>query len=182
MVVAVVVTLVTADELFEMGDAFRGELVDGVLIEMPPPGPLHGRIASKIVRVFGRLEDTGLGLVVVECGFILRRNPDTVRGPDVAFFARERVPPTGFPVAYWDVLPDVVVEVMSPSNTPAEVQAKIREWLEAGVRLVLVVYPETRSVEAIRSLQDRRRLSIEDILDAGDVLPGLTFPVAQIFD
>lgn len=180
--VVAVVTLVTAEELFEMTEDFRGELIDGVLIEMPPPAPLHGRTVQKVGVALGRLEENGVGVALGEMGVILRRTPDTVRAPDAAFMRKDRVPPTGFPARYWDIAPDVVIEVVSPSNTPAELQARIRDWLEAGVRLVLVVYPEPRTVEAIRSLQDRRRLAINDILDASDVLTGFSFPIAQLFD
>ena len=79
-------------------------------------------------------------------------------------------------------MPDIIVEVVSPWDTRAEIQAKIREWLEAEVRLVLYVYPDTRTVHAIRSLTDRQELASSDILDLGDVLPGFSCPVADFFD
>ena len=66
-----------------------------------------------------------------------RRNPDAVRAPDVAFISAERIPPDGLPTHFWELAPDLVVEIISPSNTPAEVQAKVREWLEAGVRVFI---------------------------------------------
>jgi Uma2 family endonuclease len=78
--------------------------------------------------------------------------------------------------------PDVVIEVVSPYDTRAEIQAKIRDWIEAEARLVLYVYPDTRTVHAIRSLTDRQELTISDVLDLGDILPGFSFPVADLFD
>ena len=71
--------------------------------------------------------------------------------------------------------------VISPWDRPAEIQAKVREWIEAGVRLVLVAYPDSETVEAVRSLTDRRRLSKNDVLDAEDILPGLKLNIAEFF-
>jgi len=105
----------------------------------------------------------------------------TVRAPDVAFVARGRFaderPLRQFP----ELAPDLVVEVVSPSDTAAEVEEKVQLWLDAGVRLVLVVYPSTRSVSAYRSRTDVRLLTEADLLDAGDVLPGFSCPVRDLF-
>ena len=114
-------------------------------------------------------------------GVIVRRNPDAVRAPDVAFIRADRVPPNGMPKAFSEIVPDLIVEVVSPGDSAAEVQSKVREWIEAGARLVWVVYPNDRSVNVIRSLQDRQALAATDSLDGGDVLPGFACSVAEIF-
>lgn len=124
----------------------------------------------------------GLGHVLGEVGCRLRRNPDTVRAPDVAFFRSERVPGGVFPTGYWEGAPDIIVEVVSPWDTASEIQTKVREWIEAGASLVLVAHPETRVIEAVRSLTDRRRFQVGEMLDLSDLLPDFSIPVAEIFD
>jgi Uma2 family endonuclease len=156
--------------------------VDGVLIEFSPQGNVQGRVTAKAVIVFARAEAMGLGIVLGEGSYILRRGPDTVRAPDVAFIASDRVSLADLPIGFAEMAPDVVIEVVSTWDTRAEIQAKIRDWIEAEARLVLYVYPETRTVHAIRSLTDRQELTNSDLLDLGDILPGFSFPVADLFD
>jgi Uma2 family endonuclease len=181
-VLATLTQLLTAEDLFKLPSDRRCELVDGVVIDMSPPGGIHGKVAVKFAaRILNHVEAHELGTVVAESGFILRRGPDTVRGPDVAFVKAERLPPGGEPVAYWGIVPDLVVEVISPGDTAAEIQARIREWIEAGVPLLWIASPRRQTVEVIRSLQDRVLLGVGDVLDGGDVLPGFTCPVADLF-
>jgi Uma2 family endonuclease len=174
--------LLTAEDLYELAPDLRCELVDGVLIELPPPGNEHSRVSMKAGLVLARAESIGLGIVLGEGGYIVRRGPDTVRAPDAAFFVSGRVDPAQLPEGFSEIVPDLVVEVVSPWDSRAEIQAKIREWLEAGVRLVLYVYPRTRTLHAIRSLTDREELTSSDILDFEDVLPGFSCPVSDFFD
>lgn len=175
------IALVTAEE-FERFPADRFcELIDGVVIDLMPPGEEHGNISANIIAILHAAQRAGLGMVFAEAGYVLRRGPDTVRAPDVAFKARERRaggrPRRGFA----EGAPDIVVEVISPSNTASEMQNKVRDWIDAGARLVLVVYPDTRSVNVIRSLQERESLTEEDILDFAPVLPSFTCRVADFF-
>ena len=123
-----------------------------------------------------------LGRLYTELGCILRRNPDRVRAPDLCFIRSERIPPEGEPRGFWEIAPDLVVEVISPNDTPAEIQLKVREWIEAGVRLVWIVYPDTWTISVVRSLLDRVELTADDILDGGDVLPGFSCRVAELFE
>jgi Uma2 family endonuclease len=176
------VTLLTAEDVEKLSSDVHCELIDGVLIEMSPPGNPHGRIVARTTLALGRAEAMGLGRVFGEGGFILRRNPDTVRAPDVSFFrSRRELPSTPRP-AFWEIAPDLVVEVVSTWDTAAEIQTKVREWQEFDVRLVWVVYPETRTVHVIRSLQERLTLSEGDMLDGGDVLPGFSCPLSELFE
>ncbi len=174
-------TLLTAEDLERLGSDARYELIDGVLVEMPPVGGPHGRI---VVTLGVLLHPTvsGLGHLYAELGCILRRNPDLVRAPDLAFFRSDRIPRGGEPRGFWEIAPDLVVEVISPNDTPGEIQSKVREWIEAGVRLVWVVYPDSRTVRVIRSLLDREELGADDTLGGGEVLPAFSCRVAELFE
>ena len=177
-------TLITADELLRLpAKGYRYELVRGELIKMPPAGAQHGGIAAKIAhRLLAHVEANRLGVVFgAETGFWIHRNPDTVRAPDAAFIANERLPEGGLPAGYFEGAPDLAVEVVSPNDTASEVQAKVEDWLRAGVRLVWVVYPESRSVTVFRSWADARMLTPADTLTGDPVLPGFTCPVQELF-
>lgn len=135
-------TPMTAEELLQVSiPGKRVELVRGVLVVREPAGLPHGRIMLNLARRLAEyVETNGLGQVYVgDTGFTLARGPDTVRAPDIAFLRRERVPdpePAGFP----DMAPDLAVEVLSPSNRPSEVLAKIADWLNAGTLLVPLAF------------------------------------------
>ena len=177
--------LMTADELLEMpDDGSRYELIEGELAELTPPGAAHGFVAansSGILREFVR--PRGLGVVFgAETGFVISTDPDTVRAPDAAFVASDRLPEGGLPVTYLRLAPDLVVEVVSPSDTAAEVHQKVCAWLNAGCRLVWVIYPETRSVTVYRSMEDVSILGPNDTLDGAPVLEGFSIRVSELFD
>ena len=175
----------TAEEFFryagEPGKRF--ELVDGELIEVSPPGGQHGEIALEIgaiVRNFVR--QRGLGAVyAAETGFILRRGPDLVRAPDVAYVSRARLPDGRSPVGYIPLAPDFVVEVVSPSDAASDVQARVDEWLQAGTAVVWVVYPAVQAVFVFHGLDRIERRSSEDELDAEPVLPAFRCQVRELF-
>ncbi len=173
--------LLTAEDVFKLPSDARCELIDGVLIETSPPGPEHGMVAATLTVLLGaHVREQRLGIVFGEAGFILRRGSDTVRAPDAAFIRADRVPPTGPPRTFWEIAPDLV-EVVSPNDTPAEVQATIHTWIEAGVRLAWVVYPSSHRVVVVRSLQGREELTEEDVLSGEGVVPGFACPVHDIF-
>lgn len=174
--------LVTADELLQLSSKGRYELVKGVLIEMSPPGFEHGSIIMNIaVPIANHALQHKLGKVLAaETGFRLSRNPDTVRAPDVAFVIKDRLP-AKLPKGYADFAPDLVVEVVSPGDDPDEIQVKVKEWLDAGVRLVLVIYPASKQVAVYRSLREVTVLTEGDTLSADDLLPGLSINIADIF-
>lgn len=117
----------TADELLDLPDDgfHRCELVRGELITMPPPGAQHGGTAATVVELLApHVRKQRLGKVLGESGFRLETGPDTVRGPDAAFIARERVPADGLPEKYWPGAPDLAVEVVSPGDTYDDVHEK----------------------------------------------------------
>jgi Uma2 family endonuclease len=127
-----------------------------------------------------RLYDLGV-VYAAETGFQLRQNPDTVRAADAAFVAKSRIPAKGEPEGFWAIAPDLVVEVVSASDTASGVQSKVADWLRAGCRLVWVVYPDTQSVTEYRSLAEVQVLTADQTLEGGDVLPGFKCGVSEIF-
>lgn len=175
---------VTADELFAMdGDGTRRELVRGEVREMAPAGFPHGRTAMRLgVRIGTHVEAAGAGVVVAaETGFRIARDPDTVRAPDVAFIATEHVPPDAEQRGFPDLAPDLVVEVVSPSDRAGEVLEKALEWIGAGVRLVWVVYPAQRLVVVHGPGGSVAQVGAGGELDGADVLPGLIIAVDDLF-
>jgi len=176
--------LMTAEDLLRMpDDGFRYELVKGELKKMAPAGHWHGRVAINITAPLAQhVRAHNLGAVyAAETGFKLASDPDVVRAPDVAFIRRERVEEVGNVEGYWPGAPDLAVEVVSPSDTYADVQEKVFDWLEAGSRMVIVVMPRRRAVAVYRSLTDIVMLTENDGLDGGDVVPGWTMPVRDLF-
>lgn len=176
--------LVTAEELLRMpDDGYRYELVRGELRKRAPAGYLHGRIAINITTPLDQyVRAHTLGTVyAAETGFKLASNPDVVRAPDVAFIRRERVEEVGDVEGYWPGAPDLAVEVISPSDTYAEVQEKVFDWIEAGTKMVILVMPRKRAVTVYRSLTDIIMLTEHDMLDGGDVVRGWKIPVRELF-
>jgi Uma2 family endonuclease len=175
--------LVTAQDLERMpDDDFRYELVDGRLIRMSPVGTLHGAVTVKLLFMLNQhVTFWGLGLVVTEVGFVLTRNPDTVRAPDAAFISRDRIPATGLPRGFWSGPPDLAVEVLSPDDRPAEVAAKVNEYLTSGVRFVWVLDAEHHTVTVHTQPGSAVTLTENETLDAAGVLPGFTCLVRDIF-
>ena len=174
----------TADDLLRLySEGVRGELIRGVLCETMPAGIEHGKIAMKLGAALVNFVDPGgLGTVVgSDAGVWLERAPDTVREPDLAFFAAEKMPPDVRVRGYAEVVPDLVVEVHSPSDSRREVHDKARMWVSHGVPLVWVVQPETRTVDVHRPDQPVATLAGEGPLDGLDVLPGFSCPLGAVF-
>ena len=119
-------------------------------------------------------------MIAGDSGFTLARNPDTVRGPDVAYVSRERWAGP-LPDGYGEFAPDLVVEIRSPSDRVGAVLAKVGEWLDAGSRIVWVVDPSRRLVTVYSADGSQAVLGNEDVLDAGNLLPGFTFAIAELF-
>jgi Uma2 family endonuclease len=179
-----VTRIVTADELLTMPvDGFRYELVKGELIRMSPTGHEHGVVAMNIAGpLHQHVKSNVLGVVyAAETGFLLTRDPDTVRAPDVAFVNKARIDQVADIKGYWIGAPDLAVEVISPSDTLGYLEDKVAEWLDAGVRMVWVASPKLRSVAVYRSLNEIVMLTDKDTLDGSDVVPGFTMAVSEVF-
>ncbi len=169
----------------ETGDDTRYELIEGELIEMVRPGILHGRLAARLGRYLDEFaEDNDLGIVTTDTGYRLPNSRTTVLGPDVAFIFFERVPQVNSE-KWAPVMPDLAVEIKSPSNTIAELRRKAAIYLEHGSRLVWIIVPNTKSAEVHR-LDASGEIQTEFIgLDgslAGEaVLPGFSLALRRLF-
>lgn len=161
-------------------DGTRYELHEGELTAMPP----SQRNSTELGLEFGRLlanfvRGKKLGYVSgADGGYILARDPDLVFAPDAGFITRDRA--GGRDEGYFQAAPDLAVEVISPSDRASAVRKKLEQYFEHGTRLIWVVYPDTRTIEEHTS-GGSRRLSVEHTLDGGEVLPGFSASVADIF-
>jgi len=174
--------LMTAEDLLQTNVRNkRTELVRGRLIVHEPPGGRHGYVAANLAfRLNQHIDLTGAGAVFVgDVGFTLHRDPDTVRGPDVAFVRTDRLPQP-IPNTYLEFAPDLVVEVLSHNDRPGEVLAKVGDWLDAGARLVWVIDPERRLARVYRADGTEHILDEADALLGEDVLPGFSCTLASI--
>jgi Uma2 family endonuclease len=175
--------LITAEEFWQSPENSKhSELVRGEVIETMPPGKEHGTIALKVGALLLQWAEQGAGgKSGVEAGFILARDPATVRGPDAYYISPERAEADDKSYAFWTVPPDLAVEVVSPSESAADIRAKVRDFLAAGTRLVWVVFPDTQEVIAHTPDGLARTYSGDDILEHPDVLPGFSCKVAELF-
>lgn len=175
--------LITAAEFWQLPTTgIHCELVRGEVIESMPPGGQHGAIAvvlAMLLRLWS--ERSGGGYVGVEAGYTLAHDPDTVRGPDVSYVRAERIPASGVPENFWNLAPDLAVEIVSPSETADEVREKVRDFLAAGSPLVWTIYPRTREVVVHTPDGLARTYSGTDVLEHPDVLPGFSCRVAELF-
>ncbi len=175
--------LLTAEEFFLLPDPNDGtqqELVRGEIITMTPPGGMHGVSCSKVDRRIGAFIDAGPGgtLACNDVGIVTERDPDSVRGPDIAYWQKGRL--KEIPVGYVDIAPDFVVEVLSPSNTRKQILAKLREYFAKGVRLVWVLAPEDRTLTVYRTADEGRLLHESATVTGEEVLPGFTCRVSDL--
>lgn len=175
----------TAEEFYAycVGKEGRLELVDGKVVEMPPVNPNHGDLDSVFAGILGpfvRLHQ--LGRVYINTGFILRRHPDLVRGPDQAFVSAARIAANPPPErGFWPIAPDLALELVSPDDKAHEINEKVQDYLDAGVRLVWVFYPRTRQVHIFRPGAPVEVLRGDAILDGGDVLPGFQLQLESLW-
>ena len=130
------------------------------------------------------LQQNPLGVVEFELLFLIDRARDLKRRPDVAFVSRERWPLNRRAPRQeaWDVVPDLMIEVVSPSNSASEVVEKVEDYFQTGARLVWVVYPVQGVVHVFETSETVHVLRRGDTLDGGDVLPGFRLPLAMLFE
>ena len=169
-------------QLYSQG--VKGELIDGVLRETVPAGKRHARIAGRVITHFNNFViPRRLGQVGgTDGGVLVRRNPDSVREPDVYYISVERLPLEDDSDGYLEVAPELVVEIISPNDSQDEVDEKTRMWLSIGVLMVAEVYPRRRAVIVHRPGVPVVTLTGDDALDGGDVLPGFSLHLSEIFD
>ena len=174
--------LITADEFLLLEERDRlYELVDGVMREKAMAGQQRGRIKAKIIGELGNhTRENRQGWVVSSVGYILQRNPDTVRLADVSWVSTRRDSPEAIP-GFPEGAPDLAIEVKSPTNTYAEMARRGEMWLEYGCRMAWIAYPERQTIAVHRPGQAPETLGVDDTLDGGALLPGFSIPVRRIF-
>lgn len=181
--IAVAERLITAAELLEHPEWNPCELVRGEVIRMSPSSARHGQVAIRVTRrllAYVDANDAG-ELFAAETGFLLERDPDTVRGPDVMFLSKQRVPAAGIPSEFLPVPPDLAVEVISPSDAFSAVMEKAHSYVAAGVRLVWIVDPQTKQAHVFQPGKPAAILNASGTLSGEEVLPGFTLPLAELF-
>ena len=158
------------------------ELIDGVLVEKPM-GMFESLLGIYIARLIGNhVAENELGVVTGEAGYIkLRENQ--VRSPDATFIPWSEFPTGEVPKgeAFWAVAPGLIVEVLSPGNTDAEIDRKLREFFDAGCKLAWVIDPPTKTAKVYTSAKKFKELDETGTLDGGKVLPGFKLPLADVF-
>lgn len=175
--------LTTADELLELDDGCRYELMNGELVPMPPANEEHATITVTLaIEVGSFIRRHNLGRAISgDPGLRIRHDPDLVLAPDFAFTRRERLTSEQPDRAFITIMPDFVVEILSPSERAGRVSAKIQTYLAAGVELVWIIDPEERTVAIYAASGTVQFLRQADTLDGGDLLPGFSLPVSELF-
>ena len=174
------------DEVWELycdraNDHLRFELMDGELIEMSGPGGTHGRIAIRLgTYLFLCAEENNLGIVTGETGYHPPEDRYNLLLPDVAFISFDRAPDP-FPDKLVPVMPDLAVEIRSPSNTLAEMREKAQRYLRLGSTLVWVILPKDQTVEVHQTQTPVKTLELGDSLSGEDVLPGFELELRRLF-
>jgi Uma2 family endonuclease len=175
---------ISAEELLRLpDDSLRRELIAGELRVMSPAGAEHGRVASTACRLLGaHVHEAALGdSFGAETGFVLARDPDTVRAPDAAFVTYAHVEAVGRTAKYWPQAPDFAIEVVSPDDSRREVESKALNWLSGGTVAVLVLDPDRRTATVYRSPDQITHHGVDDAIDLSDAVPGWRVAVADFF-
>ena len=178
--------LLTADEFLRLCEqrVIKGELVKGVVRETVSANGEHSEVAAAVAHAFvSHVRPLRLGRVSTsDAGVRLERDPDTVREPDVAYFSADTLPLDVKVRGFYEVVPDLVVEIISPGDSPSYVAERVAMWLSHGARLVWAVYPVARTVAAHPSEGPTLIYTEDDEIDGGDVLPEFSCPVRDILD
>lgn len=175
--------LITGEELYRMTGIGPCELVRGEIVERMPTGYLHGNVESLIVTSLNiYLRQNKLGKTFVcETGVYTSREPDTVRGFDVAYMSHERYQQLQSK-SYLDIAPELIVEVMSPDDSWSAIQEKLAEYFAIDVRVIWVVDPKLQQVHSYQGLEDVHIYRLDDALTCEELLPGFTLPLDEIFE
>jgi Uma2 family endonuclease len=178
-------TLITAEQFAARPDpGYPEELVRGSIVPMPMPKPRHGQICGRTYYLlYAPIDAQNLGhLLRNDTGVITERSPDTVRGADISFYSYTRLPKGPLPDRYLDIPPDLVVEVLSPSDRWPKVLAKVAEYLDAGTTVVVVLDDDHRLAHVYRADVAPRVLAAEDELNIPDLLHDFSVKVGRFFE
>jgi Uma2 family endonuclease len=175
--------LVTGEELLAMGDVGPCELIDGRIVRMNPTGMQHGDIVIALgsaLRDFVRKHQLGR-VVGGEVGIYTRREPDRVRAADIAFVSRERLVDKSLK-GFLKVAPELVVEIISPTDRWQNMRDKLEEYFAIGVHRVWIVEPDNRDVLVYSASTEMRKFGEGDMLMGEGVLDGFTLAIAELFE
>lgn len=177
--------LLTIEEYAKLPDLdYPNELVRGRIVRMNPPSSRHGQVcnsAAFLLTAFAREHDLG-HVLSNDSGVITEREPDTLRGADVAFYRYDRVPKGPLGEGYLEVAPDVVIEVLSTFDRWPDVLAKIAEYLDAGVGVVCILNPRKLSAQVYRSNGDIEILDGDRTLRLPELSDAFAEPVSRFFE
>lgn len=176
--------LITLDRFLAMPEPLghRLEVSRGRVVQIPAPWAVDGRVAGRLAAALGDYDRTtrrGWGLLYSR--YVLSESPATVRIPDVSFAPTRRIPREGYHNALWRLAPALAVQVLASQDRFGDVQARIDDYLEAGVRLIWIIELRTRSATVIRPGEHPIILEEDESLDGEDVLPGFTIPLERLF-
>lgn len=180
---------ISAEAFFEIADlpkydGRRIELVEGEIVDMPLPNPIHAAVLATLSTKLNMfVTDSESGRVLVgDAPFVLKRDAegrDTLRGLDIAYISAERLPGK-LPRSPLNLAPDLAVEIISPSNKAEDIEKKIEQLFDAGTTLIWIVYPELQHI-AVHTNDGTFKLKESDLLTGGDILPGFEVRVSDIF-
>ncbi|CAN5549866.1 hypothetical protein BH23CHL2_BH23CHL2_00890 [soil metagenome] len=176
--------LYTVEDLLEMeDDGCRHELIRGKLISMPPTNDEHSGLSFRLSGLLWEYHQAHpeIRWFSGDPGFLLSRDPDLLLAPDLAAIHVEQLPAEFPRRLFFDVVPDLVVEILSPSERLGRINDKISAYLNAGVRLIWLVNPANRSITVHSPDQRTRILEGDDVLDGGEVLPEFRLPLPELF-
>jgi Uma2 family endonuclease len=176
--------LLTAEEYGRLPDDGRlTELVRGRIIELNRPFTSHGFYMNRIDYLMTQfVEQHRIGRIVVgDAGLVTQRDPDTVRGPDLAFYSYQRIPSGSLPDGYWPASPELVIEIRSESDRWKDILQKVAEYLSANVLSVAVIDPARQQVHLF-SDTETTVLNATDLLTFPEVLPGFEVVVGRLFE
>jgi Uma2 family endonuclease len=177
--------LLTAEEYGDLPDDGQPtELVRGRIVPMNMPKPRHGEICAQTIYLLRRyLEEDPLGRVVAnDAGVVTERDPDTIRGADIAFYSYARVPRGPLPNTYLSVAPELVFEVRSPGDRWSEITIKVGEYLQAGVKAVCVLDQQTETARVYSAEDGPWTFTADQDLEFPDILGAFRVPVRRFFE
>jgi Uma2 family endonuclease len=185
-IMATATTLLTAEQFATLPDTVHRsiELVKGNLVEMNPPVPRHGEICFRVAHILGvYLDDQPLGRIVTnDSNVLIERDPDTVRGADVAYYSYQRVPKGPLPPGFLPVAPELVFEVLSPNDRWSAMHSKIADYLTAGVQAVCVLDDSTRTLQTFYSDRPLQVYSAQDEFTLPEILSEFRVRVEKFFE